>query len=55
MTQEKPNIPSDSDIVSERKKYIRKLVIKPTPFEEFRITVAFEYAAKWVRTMQDKT
>ncbi len=52
---EKSNTPSDSDITLECKKYIRNLVNKPTPSEEFRIEVAFEYAAKWVRIIKDTT
>jgi uncharacterized phage-like protein YoqJ len=41
--------PTDKKIKKEYKKYIGKLVNKPTDFELFRIEVAFTYAAKWVR------
>lgn len=40
---------SDEEIGNEFKKYLSKLITPITDFEKFRIEIAFEYAAKWMR------
>ncbi len=54
MKKQNKLLPSNEVISAEAKKYLQKLVNKPTPYEEFRIVVAFEYAAKWVRDEMGK-